>query len=155
MINNLSEDVVNIKNIKRDLKKEKSERYHSAGSSADSVITFTEKKGKRANHSMDTKKDRIINSSLMSIKDEEARAIKKNLKAKLKQASNNLYLESQKKREKQNLKAQEYEKQKLEKEQEMCTFKPKINEYKKSNTNTIKSDLYERTKKWKQNNAEK
>ena len=55
-------------------KKEKSlERYDSENSSNDSVITFTEKRGKKANRSMENNKERIMNSSLMDILEDEAR----------------------------------------------------------------------------------
>jgi len=81
--------------------------------------------------------------------------IKKRINEKILQKSNNLYLHSQKKKEKFNLKLQEYEKIKLEKEQEDCTFKPKINKYKNYSKKSARSDLYERNKKWKDHNTEK
>ena len=53
------------------------------------------------------------------------------------------------------MKIKEHQKQKFEKEKEDCTFKPKINNYKANNKKSLNVDVYERTKRWKENNAEK
>lgn len=103
---------------------------------------------------MENNKERIMNSSLMDILEDEARQ-RKNKNENIKKKMNNLYLEFQKKKEKSNFKLLEYEKIKLEKEQEVCTFKPKINDYNKIKTKTLNIDFYERTKKWKENKIEK
>ena len=108
LINNLSNDLVNFKNIRKDTKREKSnEKYHSAGSSADSVITFTEKKNKRTNRSMENKNEKIMNSSIMDLKEDCHPETRKILNNRLKKITNNLYIESQKKKEKINKNMQE------------------------------------------------
>ena len=103
---------------------------------------------------MENNKERIINSSLMDIYEEEEKHRRKK-NEDLKKNLNNLYLNSQKKKEKTKLKIIENEKIKLQKELEICTFKPKINDYTKLNKKTLNINLYERTKIWKQHNIEK
>jgi len=147
LLNNLSKDAANFRNKTRLNSKE---NPTVTNSSDDSVLTFTEKKSKRVNRSMENNERTLNSSLLMDLNDQDS---PKKRNEKILQKSNNLYLQSQKKKEKFNLKLQEYEKIKLEKEQEDCTFKPKINKY--TNYNKKKSNLYERNKKWKDNNSEK
>ncbi len=146
---------MNFKNIKKDKIKERSnEKYHSEGSSVDSVLTFTEKKSKRINRSMETQQERVLNSSLMEIREDRLTNTLNN-NERVKKISNHLYLDSLKKKQKFNMKVQEHEKMKKEKEIEDCTFKPKINNYKYVKKKSLNVDVYQRTKKWKETNVEK